>query len=107
MSRKLIYTFSLIGFFLMWGVFSAVAAAPRSETVSQAPALSEENHALTPGVTPDAAIPVTGEAQPGIGILYVYLLVGLGALFLILAMLNVANKPTIPDVYRREPPDKP
>jgi hypothetical protein len=106
MSRKLIYTFSLIGFFLMWGVFGSVAA-PRSTPVLQATALPEENNALTPGVTPDAAIPVTAEAQPGIGIVFVYLLVGFGALFLILAMLNAGNKQTVLDVYRTEPPDKP
>lgn len=107
MKGKLIYRFSLIGLFLMWGVCGFVAAAPRSEPVWQVTAPPEQSNVITPDATPDAAIPVTAEAQPGLGILFVYLLAGLGALFLILALLNAANKQTTPSVRRREPPDEP
>lgn len=31
MNRKLIYIFSLVGFFLMWGMFGFAAAGPRNE----------------------------------------------------------------------------
>ena len=106
MNRKSISLFSLIGFFLMWGVVGFVAGAPLSELALQAAALPEKNNVMTPVVTPTAAIPVTAEAQPGIGILFVYLLLGLGALLLILVLLNAANKQTIPSVSRREPPDE-
>jgi hypothetical protein len=107
MNRKLIYMFSLIGFFLTWGVFGFMAAGPRSEPVLQASALPEKHNVVTPVVTPNAAIPVTAEAQPGMGILFIYLLAGLGALFLILVLLNAANKQTIPHVRRGKPPDEP
>jgi hypothetical protein len=106
-SRKLIYAFSLIGFFLIWGVFGSVAAAPRSEPVLQSTARLEENTVIAPGATPVAAIPVTGESQPGIGILLFYLLSGLGAFFLLLASLKAGSKQTIPHVHRGEPPDEP
>lgn len=104
MNRKLIYMFSLIGFCLTWGVFGFMAAGPRSEPVLQASALSEKHNVVTPVVTPNAAIPVTAEAQPGI--LFVYSLVGVAALFLILALLNAANKQTVPHVRRGDPPDE-
>jgi hypothetical protein len=107
MNGKLIYIFSLIGFFLMWEVFGFMAAGPRSGPVFQASALPEKHSVVTPVVTTNAAIPVTAEAQPGMGILFVYLLAGLGALFLILALLNAANKQTVPSVRRGEPPDEP
>jgi hypothetical protein len=106
MSRKRIYIFSLTAFFLMWGVYGFVATVPGGEPVLQATALPEENTMITAGVTPDAAIPVTGESQADIGILFVYLLLGLGALFVLLASLNAANRTTLPYVRRRRPPDE-
>ena len=89
----------------MWGVFGFAAATPRSEPVSQATLPPADNTLVVPGGTANPAIPVTGDTQPGAGLLLVYGLLGLGALVLILALLNAANKSTA--AYRRkEPPDK-
>jgi hypothetical protein len=66
MNRRLIYVFSLIGFFLMWGLFSFVASAPESE--------------LT--------------------------FLVLGALILILLLLNAARKPLTTYVEPEEPSDE-
>jgi tellurite resistance protein TehA-like permease len=105
MKRKWIYTFSLIGFFLMWGVFGFVAAAPRNVPVTQGTVVPEENPPVVPAATANAAIPVTGQTQSVTGIFLIYALFALGALILILILLNAANKRTIPDAYRKEPPD--
>lgn len=106
MNRKIFYTCSLIGFFLMWGVFGFMAAAPRGEPGLQATVLPVENTEVAPGVTPNAAIAVTGEAQSVPGILFVYFLFGLGALCLILALLNAANKQTALYAHRKRPSDE-
>jgi hypothetical protein len=105
MNRKLIYTFSLIGFFLMWGVFGFVATAPRSEPVIEATVLPADDPQVVPGPTANAAIPVTGQAQSVTGIFLLYALFALGALVLVLTLLNAANKRTILDAHRQEPPD--
>lgn len=104
MNRKLIYTFSLIGFFLMWGVFGFMAAVPRTEPMMQA--TPGANLQVAPAATANAAIPITGEAQSVTGIFLVYALFALGALVLILVLLNAANKQTTPYIRRREPPDE-
>lgn len=106
MNRKLITTFSLLIFFLMWGVVGFIGAKPRSEAALQATALPEQTSVIAPEVTPNAAIPVTGQTQPGARILFVYILFGLGALFLILALLNAANKQTVLYAHRKEPHDE-
>ena len=106
MNRKVIYTFSRIGFFLLGGVFGLMARAPRRGPIFQATALPQKNSVVTQVITPNAVIPVTGEAQPGTGILLVYLFVGFATLFLILTLLSAANKQTAPSVRRREPPDE-
>ena len=82
----------------MWGVFGSMAAAPRSEPVLQTTRATES--------TADPAIPVTGDTQPVTGILLIYGLFGLGALVLILALLNAANKSTSIHVHHQEPPDE-
>ena len=77
MTRKSILALSLVGFFLLWGVFG-FAAAPRNElSIVQA---------TLPADTPVAGIPATGQAEPLLmEIIVFYGLIGLTALFLILA----------------------
>jgi hypothetical protein len=104
MNRKLIYIFSLVGFFLMWGMFGFVAAAPRSEPVLQATLPRVESTSVVPGATDSAMIPVTGEPEPVLmEILLFYGLIGLSALFLILGLLSFANKSTAPNVQEKGP----
>ena len=95
MNRKMIYLCSLIGFFLMWGLFGFAAAAPRTESSLQATVPPVENTSVVSGATEAAGIPVTGDSEPvWIEILGFYGLIGLAALFLILALLSFANKST-------------
>jgi hypothetical protein len=104
MDQKRIYIFSLVGFFLMWGVFGLVAAAPRGEPDLQATVPPVENTVVVPEAD-SAGIPITGETQPlWTEILGFYGLIGLAALFLILALLSFANKSTAPYVERKGPP---
>ncbi len=105
MDRKLIYLCSLVGFFLMWGVFGFVAAAPRSDAEGTVPPAG--NTAVILEATNTAGIPVTGEPAPlWTEILGFYGLIGLLALFLILALLSFANKSTAPAVERKGPPSE-
>lgn len=108
MNRKLIYTFSLVVFFLMWGVFGFAAATPRGEPDFQADVLTLAATPVAPVATDLPAIPVTGEPEPVLTEIYVfYGLIGLTALFLILALLNVANRATAPYVeHKNMPADK-
>ena len=100
MTRTRIYVITLIGFFLMWGVFGFVAAAPRG-----APSLQETAPAVDPEGTASVEIPVTGEPQPVWTEVFAYYgLIGLAALFLILALLSFANKSTAPYARRKAPP---
>jgi hypothetical protein len=94
MNTKQFYLCSLVGFFLMWGSLGVLAYDNRSEIILQA--------TLTPVATQVAAIPVTGEPEPvWTEILGFYGLIGFTALFLILAMLNLANKSTAQQVDRK------
>jgi len=105
MNTKLIYTFSLVVFFLMWGVFGFAAAAPRSEPRIQPNVPTLEATSVAPEATDLPAIPITGEPEPLLTEIYVfYGLIGLTALFLILALLNIANRTTAPYVERKSPP---
>lgn len=72
----------------------------------QATMRPEDNASAAPAVRANAAIPVTGEAQPVAGILMVYASIGLGALSLIFALLNAVNKQTVPYAHRKGPPDQ-
>lgn len=105
MDRKMIYLLSLVGFFLMWGVFGFVAAAPRGDPGLQVTVPSVKNTMVVPEATDPAAIPVTGEPEPlWTEVLVFYGLIALAALFLILALLNFANKSTTPAIERKGPP---
>ena len=105
MNRNLIYTFSLVVFFLMWGVFGFAAAAPRGEPNFQADVPKPSATPMAPVATDVPAIPVTGEPEPVLTEIYVfYGLIGLTALFLILALLNMANRATAPYVEPKSPP---
>ncbi len=107
MDRKMIYFFSLVGFFLMWGVFGFVAAAPRGEPALQATVPTVEDTVAVPEATDPAGIPVTGEPEPlWTEVLGFYGFIGLAALCLILALLNFVNRSTAPSVERKDPPSK-
>lgn len=103
MNRKLIYTFTLTAFFIMWGIFGFAAATPRGE--SSQPALSSaETTSVVSEEADSRMIPVTGSQQLGWRILLVYGLIGLATLSLILSLLNAANKSTALYVQRKEHP---
>ena len=48
MDRRMIYLFSLIAFFLMWGVFGFAAATPRSEPAVEATVAPVESTLVLP-----------------------------------------------------------
>lgn len=105
MNRKMIYIFSLVGFFLMWGVFGFAAAAPRGELNPQATVAPQNATPVLPGETDAAGIPVTGQPERvWKEILGFYGLIAFAALFLILALLSFANQLTAPAVERKVPP---
>ena len=108
MKRKLAYTFILVGFFVTGGTFGLAAAAPRTQPDIPATVPAVATTPVVPQATDAAGIPVTGEPEPVLTeILVFYGLIGLTALFLILALLNIANKPTAPymDHKRRSSDD--
>ena len=105
MDRKMIYLFSLVGFFLMWGVFGFVAAAPRGEAYQEGTMPPVETTAVPTTATGTEGIPVTGKQQPvWTEILGFYGMIGIAALFLILALLSFANKSTAAYAERKSPP---
>ncbi|HLO13271.1 MAG TPA: hypothetical protein VK206_00465 [Anaerolineales bacterium] len=104
MSRNLIYFFSLIVFFLLWGIFGFAAAGPRDEPASQATFPPVDNTPVAPDMTNPAGIPVTGNTQPGLAALITYGLAIFAVLLTILALLNAANKPRTTSVQHKDPP---
>ena len=104
MNRKLIYTFTLIAFFIMWGGFGFAAAAPRTESSIQPELSSTVNTPIVSEAADSAMIPITGNQQLGWRILLVYGLIELATLALILSLLNIANKSTALYVQRKEQP---
>ena len=105
MDRKLLYVLSLIGFFVMWGIFGFVAARPYSEPVLRdtlAPAHSTEMNSDVA----DPAIPVTAQ-PPSARMIDLYVLLGLGIVVAILALWNVAHKPVTNYVRPKDPPKDP
>jgi hypothetical protein len=105
MNRKLFYTFSLLIFMLMWGMFGSATAAPRSESDLRATAPPVETTPDVQSTTESQGIPVTAKPEPVLTeILVFYGLIGLTALFLILALLSIANKSTAPFVEHNTPP---
>jgi len=104
MNRKLIYTFSLVGFFLMWGVFGFVAGVPRGETRLQETLPPVESTTIPPQATDPAQIPVTGESDPLLmEVVLFYGLIGLTALFLVFGLLTFANRSTAADTQQNDP----
>ena len=107
MNRKMTYILSLLGFFLMWGVFGLVAAAPRDQPTVQVTVQPVEPTSILSGEPGAAGIPVTGKpARVWTEIIGFYGLIGLAALFLILALLRFANKSTSLYGGRKSPPSE-
>ena len=107
MNRRMTYIFSLLGFFIMWGVFGFVAAAPRDAPNLQATIQPVESTPILSGETGAAGIPVTGKPERGwTEIIGFYGLIGLAALFLILALLSFANKSTSLYAGHKHPPSE-
>ena len=107
MNRRMTYIFSLLGFFIMWGVFGFVAAAPRDAPNLQATIQPVESTPILSGESGAAGIPVTGKPERGwTEIIGFYGLIGLAALFLILALLSFANKSTSLYAGRKHPPSE-
>ncbi|HSL44164.1 MAG TPA: hypothetical protein VK897_12075 [Anaerolineales bacterium] len=104
MDRKLLYVFSLIGFFLMWGVFGFVAASSRSEPALRATLVPVESTKMNAEII-DPAVPITGE-QPASAITVLYVLLGFGILIAVLALLNAANRPATTSISHKDPPDQ-
>ena len=104
MNKKLVYISSLVVFFLMWGVFGIAAASPRDGSPLPATLPPMESTPIFSGTTDSTGIPVTGKPEPVLTEIFVfYGLIGLTALFLILALLNVANKSTPPYGEHKNP----
>ena len=104
MSSKLIYKFSLVGFFLVWGVFGFKTGIPHNQTVLQATVPVGAMTVVAPQATASAGIPVTGDPEPLLAEIFVfYGLIGLTASFLILALLNIAHRSTVAYVERKRP----
>lgn len=107
MNRRMTYIFSLLGFFIMWGVFGFVAAAPRDAPNLQATIQPVESTPILSGEAGAAGIPVTGKPERAwTEIIGFYGLIGLAALFLILALLSFANKSTSLYAGRKHPPSE-
>lgn len=107
MTRKVIYTLTLITFVLMWGVFG-FAAAP----VTAQPALQDTvvpvtvvSTVIVPGAT--QLVPVTGNdpAATNVMMLLFYGFLGLLAIVLLVALFASANKTVY--VRRDGPPPPP
>lgn len=107
MNRRMTYIFSLLGFFVMWGVFGFVAAAPRDAPNLQVTIQPVESTPSLAGETGAAGIPVTGKPERAwTEIIGFYGLIGLAALFLILALLSFANKSTSLYAGSKHPPSE-
>ena len=105
MNRRFIYAFSWIVFFLIWGVFGFAAAGPRGEPDLAATVPPVETAVVIPDPTDLPGVPITGKPEPvSAEVLVFYGLSGLTALFLILAMLNLANRSTAPFVEQKALP---
>ena len=102
MHKKRIFLFSLLSFFSIWGLFGFAAIFPRGEVFLQATPPSVETTPVAPAGTLAAGIPVTGEPEPvWTEILVFYGLIGVTALFLILAMLILASRSSVPHVRKK------
>lgn len=106
MNRRRTYVWTLIVFFLMWGVFSFVAAGLRNEPAGQVAAPAVENFSSQSNDEGSAGIPVTTEGQPQPSITIAHVLFGFIVVFGVLALLNAINKPARTFVRHKSPPDK-
>ena len=107
MNRKIVYLLGLTGFFLMWCVFGFIAAPPPGGLALQATVPAMERTSIPPEGTLAAGIPVTSKPEPvWTEIVVFYGLIGLTAMFLILALLRIANNPTAPYFERKDPSSK-
>jgi hypothetical protein len=103
MNQKMVYILSLTGFFLIWGVFGFISVPPGAPGL-QVTAPVVENTRVPAEGTLAAGIPVTSEPEPvWTEIVVFYGLIGVTAMFLILALLSIANKSTAPYVERKSP----
>ena len=92
-----VYIGGLVNLLLVWGIFGFTSALPHSEIVLQETPVPVESTPADSGDTVRGGIPVTAEPEPvWIEILVFYGLIGITALFLILALLSLANKSTAP-----------
>jgi hypothetical protein len=98
---------SFVSFLLLWGMLGFTPAPSHSGMVLQETLLPVESTPAAPGTTSPAGIPVTGEPEPvWIEILVFYGLIGITALFLILALLSLASKSTAPYADKNSASDK-
>ena len=105
MKRRLVYTFGLVGFFLLWGVFGIAAGVPRGEPNSPATVPPMETGVVLPEATQSVGIPITAEPERvWTEIVVFYGLIGITALFLVLGLLKIANKSTAPYAPHNGPP---
>ena len=106
MNRRRTYVWTLIVFFLMWGVFGFVAAGSRSEPAGQVAAPAVGNFSSQSNAERNVGIPVTGEGQPQPRITLAQVLFGFIVVFGVLALLNTANRSATTYVRHEDPPDK-
>lgn len=106
MNRRRTYLWTLIVFFLMWGIFGFVAAGLPSEPrmPDGAPALQDGSNRANE--EPGALIPAPDERQSGSQMSLVHVLFGFIVVFGVLALLNAANKPATTYVRHKHTPDK-
>ena len=105
MNRKMVYLLSLVALFLLWGVFGFLAAPAASGLALQGTIPAAERTLSLPEGTPAAGIPITSEPEPvWTEIVVFYGLIGLTAMFLMLALLSFANKSTTPYAEQQRQP---
>jgi len=93
MNKKLVWYSIVSIFFLAWGATGFTSGRAHGALMVQ----SMVSHSGTPVVSQEAEpamIPVTGESQPGWGILILFGMIVLATLTLILALLDFANQST-------------
>jgi hypothetical protein len=98
------YLFSLVGFLSISGMLGFSVTASHHGAVLQDITPPVQVTPVAPQTTDLAGIPVTGEPEPvWTEILGFYGLIGLAAMFLTLALLNLANKSTVQHVEHKAP----
>jgi hypothetical protein len=77
----------------LWRIFGLATAIPHGDEILQTDVPATESASVGPQSTPELLIPVTGGHPNSAGSFVVYGLLVFGALVLILALLNLSNKP--------------